>query len=369
MKVALVHDYLNQWGGAERVLEVFLQLWPEAPVFTAVYDKEKLGEHFTDNVVYSSFLGSFPFARRHHRPFIPLMPLAFERFDVRDFDLVISSSASFAKGVLAHSNALHINYCHTPTRFLWQDFHDRAFETRKWFIPDFLMKLGGTFLRMWDFQAAQRPDIIVANSKFVARQISKFYRREAEVLYPPVDAKKFKILNLPPRYEKFFLAVGRFVPHKKFGILIKAFNDSGLKLKIVGSGPEEKKLKKISGPNIDFLGNLTDDELVAAYNYAEALIVPQIEDFGMVTVEAMLCGTPVIAFAAGGSLEIVEEGVSGLFFKEQSPDALNDALKIFRAAPTFDSEKIRASATKFDTENFKRKFKNIVSANYKILKS
>ncbi len=348
MKVALVHDYLNQYGGGERVLEALCQIFPKAPIYTLLYDKKRTGFAFANREIHTSFLQKVPFVKSHHRPFLMLMPLAIEQFDFSSFDLVISDSASYAKGAVTASEANHICYCHTPIRYAWDDSHRYIEEFGysnpiKKVIPFFM-----NYIRLWDEQAAQRVDCFLANSNFVAKRIKKYYHRESTVIYPPVKTKLFYTASSNNPY---FLMVGRFLPYKRFDLAIDAFNHLGLPLKIVGDGPEKKKLQKRARPNIEFVGLVPENKLRDYYAYSQAFVFPQEEDFGITAVESIAAGKPVIAYQAGGVLEIIKEGISGMFFKEQTAESLIETLKKFKPE-NFDSEIIRKEAEKFDQDRF-----------------
>jgi glycosyltransferase involved in cell wall biosynthesis len=360
MRVALVHDYLNQYGGAERVLEAFCEIWPEAPIFTLIYSEKRTGGAFSNRLIKTSFLQKIPFTKSHHRPFLALMPLAIESFDLSKYDIVISDSASFAKGVITRPGTLHICYCHTPTRYAWDDCHKYIQEfgypaliTK--FIPFFM-----NYLRVWDEAAAQRPDRFIANSRFVAKRIEKYYGQSAEVIYPPVKSKFFKINE---KTDGFFLAVARLLSYKRLDIAVRAFNALGWPLKIVGNGPEFERLRNLAGPNVELLGLVDDEKLKNLYSRCRAFVFPQEEDFGITPVEAMACGRPVIAYKAGGALEIIKEGENGLFFEEQTPASLIEALKKFNSC-IFDPEAIRRQALNFDKEVFKQKMWQFVEKSW-----
>lgn len=363
MKIALVHDYLIQYGGGERVLEALCEIFPDAPIFTLLYGEKETFGAFAGKKIHTSFLQKTPFVKKHHRFFPALMPFAVEQFDLSGYDLIISDSASFAKGVVTPSRSAHICYCHTPTRFAWDD-SQRYIETFGHYriitklIPFFM-----NYIRIWDRHAADRVDYFLANSDFVGRRIAKYYRREAKVLYPPVDAREIiAYANSNPAAgravenhgEKYFLMVGRFLPYKQFDLAIAAFNEIGLPLKIVGGGPEKSRLKKIAKPNIEFYDFVIDKKrLFEYYKNCEALIFPQEEDFGITAVEAMAAGKPVIAFRGGGALETVIENKTGIFFNEQTPESLIEAVKNFRPE-NFDAKFIQKHALKFDKSNFKK---------------
>jgi len=356
MRVALVHDYLNQYGGAERVLEAFCEIWPEAPIFTLIYDRQRTGQAFDGRRIKTSFLQKIPFVRSHHRPFLMLMPLAIESFDFSKYDLVISDSASFAKGIITRSSTLHICYCHTPTRYAWDDSHKYI---REFGYPSFVraaIPFFMNYLRVWDQAAAERPDKFIANSQFVASRIQKYYQKKAAVIHPPVNAKLFYVSQ---EADEFFLIVARFLSYKRLDIAIKAFNLLGLPLKIVGDGPDSAKLRRMAGRNIEFLGLVSDARLRELYARCQAFIFPQEEDFGITAVEAMASGRPVIAYQAGGALETIKQGVSGLFFKAQTVDSLVLALKQFNS-DDFKPQIIREEAMQFDKEIFKQKIKDFV---------
>lgn len=292
-----------------------------------------------------------PLVKSHHRPFLMLMPLAIEQFDLSEYDLVLSDSASYAKGVITPADTLHICYCHTPIRYAWDDSHKYIKEFGysnlvKKVIPFFM-----NYIRVWDEQAAQRVDNFIANSNFVASRIKKYYQRESQVVHPPVKVSFFYIVPKPDRY---FLMTGRFLPYKRFDLAIDAFNQLGWPLKIIGDGPERKKLQKKAKSNIEFLGLVSDERLKDYYAHCQAFIFPQEEDFGITAVEAMASGRPVIAYQSGGALEIIKPGITGLFFEKQDVDCLINALKRFNSND-FSPQIIRGEAMKFDQERFKEK--------------
>jgi len=361
MRIALVHDYLNQYGGAERVLEALAELFPNAPIYTLIYDRKITDRILPGRKIRASFLQKFPFVKSHHRFFPPLMPLAVERFDLSEYDLIISDSAAFSKGVITKSDALHICYCHTPTRYAWDDSHKYVREFNmsilaKIFVPFFM-----NYLRLWDREAAYRVDKFICNSNFVAKRIEKYYKQKATVIYPPVDAEffipSFKLAD------NYYLMVGRLLVYKRFDIAIEAFNRLELPLKIIGDGPEMKKLKKLANWNIEFLGELEGKKLRNYYQNCQALIFPQEEDFGIVALEAMACGRPVIAYQGGGALESIKQDETGLFFNEQTASSLVEAIKNFHPEK-FNPKLIRQHALKFDKEIFKKKIKDFVEESY-----
>jgi len=350
-KIALVHDYLNQLGGGERVLTELMNLYPDAPVFTLLYDERKTHSQFKGRVYRTSFL-DFQFARDHHRPFIPFMPLAAKSIKLDSaFDLIISDSAGFAKGVSYNPGATkHLCYCHTPLRYAW--------ETETYFSnnPKHLtLKILGApafaYVRHFDYMAGQRPDKIIANSNYIANKVRSYYGRPAQVIYPPVDLKKFYFeKNTTPR--NYYLALGRLLPYKRFDLIVKAFNHLKLPLKIVGTGPDEKKLRRLAGSSIEFIPYVSsDDEVRQLYSSAKAFIMANEEDFGLVMAEAQACGAPVIAYGAGGALEIVQNQKTGLLFHEQKPASLIKTIKTLENLH-FDRTAISQSARRFGRANF-----------------
>lgn len=356
MKVALVHDHLAQDGGAERVLKAFSELYPEAPIYVMVYDEDRANDFFRQREVRTSFIQKIPLGIRRYQAFLPLMPTAVEKYNLSEYDLVLSSTSMFAKGVITRPETLHIDYCHTPTRFLWTDSHSYVEELRystliKKFIPPLL-----TYLRLWDRLAAERVDRFIANSKVVQKRIQKYYGQKSEVIYPPVDTRKFRI---EPKVDDYYLAGGRLVAYKRFDIVVHAFNRLGIKLKIYGDGPQLKSLQKIAKPNITFLGRIRDKDMVECYSKAIAFINPQEEDFGLTVIESMASGRPVIAYKKGGALESVIDKVTGEFFAEQTWEALAD--KVVRFKPEdYHPHVVREHAEKFDTEKFKDNIKKYI---------
>jgi glycosyltransferase involved in cell wall biosynthesis len=361
MKIALVHDYLVQYGGAERVLEAFCEIFPEAPIYTMVYDEKLTNGVFKGRKIHTSFLQKIPFVSSHHRAWPLLMPLAIESFDLSGYDVVLSDSNSYAKGIITGENTLHITYCHTPMRYAWDDCHRHMREFKYSKITKKLAPFGMSYLRLWDRISADRPDRYIANSEFVAARIKKYYHKDAEVIYPPVNFQNFHIAD---KIEDYYLLVGRALPYKRFDIVIEAFNKLGLPLKIIGKGPEMPNLKKTAKSNIEFLGYLSDEEIGRFYAGCKALIFPSEEDFGIIPLEAMASGRPVIAYRGGGALETIVENETGIFFEKQDAATIADTVKNFRAE-NFDSEKIRMHASKFRKEIFKEKIKSLVECECK----
>lgn len=354
-RIAIVCDWLTDLGGAERVILAMHELYPDAPIYTSLYRPDNLPQ-FAKVDVRPSFLQKIPGAKKHHQRLIGFMPAAFESFDLSEFDIVISSSHSCAKGVVTKPETLHVSYCHSPPRYLWDNSHQYVREypwpgiLKRTIIPSMLHKL-----RLWDRAAADRVDRYIANSQFVGNRIAKYYRREAEVIYPPVEMDDFKTTEK----EDYFLAVGRLIPYKRFDLIVEAFNELGLPLKIIGVGNQLKTLQKKASSNIEFLGMVSEEELRHHYQHARGFLFPQIEDFGITPVEAMAHGCPVIAYAEGGALETVKDKESGVFFHHQTVDALKHAVVQFEHA-SFDSQKIRAQAEKFHIDIFKATLDNFI---------
>jgi glycosyltransferase involved in cell wall biosynthesis len=356
VKLALVHDYLVQDGGAEKVLKEMMEVFPDAPTYVLLHDPARVDPAFSRRKILTSFLQRLPFALTKYQWLLPLMPIATETHDLSEFDVVLSSSSAFSKGVITKPDALHICYCHTPTRYLWSDAVSYVRELRmpgfvKAMLPPLLSRL-----RMWDKQAAERVELFLANSEAVRRRIKKYYHRESIVVYPPVDVARFRYSHAPKEY---YLAGGRLVSYKRYDIIIEACNRLKLPLKIFGSGPVEAELKAMAGPTIEFLGRVSDEKQAELYQNCIAFINPQEEDFGITMVEALAAGRPVIAYNRGGATEIVIEGVNGTFFNEQTWEDLADALLRFDHTK-FDPKVIQASAKRFSTQAFHETIKQIV---------
>jgi len=353
MKIALVYDRVNKIGGAERVLQALHEIWPKAPLYTAVYYPP--GAPWADDFeVIPSFLNKWPLAKKHHEFYPWLTPFVFESFDFTDFDLVISVTSAEGKGIMTKPETKHLCYCLTPTRYLWSGYNDYFFNKGlRWLTGPVV-----GWMRAWDQVAAQRPDEYIAISQEVQRRIKKYYHRESIVLYPPVDTEKFYPAGKNQKGD-YFLIVSRLVPYKKIDLVIQAFNQLKMPLKIIGTGTEENRLKEMAKGNIEFLGQLTDQELLSYYQNCRALVFPQQEDFGLVPLEAQACGRPVIAFAGGGALETVIEGKTGTFFKPQKTKALVEKIRSFKEK-NYQPEDCRTNAEKFGKIIFKQNFKKLV---------
>lgn len=358
MKIALVHDYLVQYGGAERVLEAFTELYPYAPIYTLIYDKEAMHGVFEGKRIYTSFLQRMPFSRKRHRFFPPLMPIAIEQFDFSKYDIVLSDSSSYAKGIITRPETLHVSYVHTPMRYAWDDCQKY---TQDFGLPRLVKRLVPLFMspiRLWDKASADRVDRYIANSQFVAKRIAKYYRKEVAVIHPPVNVGRFFVAK-PEDRKDYYLMVGRLIAYKRHDIAIEAFNRLKLPLKIIGRGPEFDRLKKLAGPTIEFLGRVPEEELPKYYAECRAFVFPQEEDFGIVAIEAMAAGRPLIAYRGGDIVEHLEEGKMGEFFDIQTADAIETALRSFDES-RYDPAFIRSKALSFDKERFKATIKDYV---------
>ncbi|KKS13982.1 MAG: Glycosyl transferase group 1 [Candidatus Yanofskybacteria bacterium GW2011_GWA1_41_6] len=338
------------------MLQVLCALYPRAPIYTLLYDRDATGGVFDGRVIKTSFLQNLPFSKKHHRIFPLLMPLAIEQFDFSDYDLVLSVSASFAKGIITKPSTKHICYCLTPPRFLWDNSQKFVEEFGypklvKKFLPPFI-----TYLRIWDKEASLRVNEFWSISSFIEDRVRKYYSRPSQVVYPPVNVAKF---NISKQIGDYFFMAGRLVSYKRFDLAIKAFNQNGLPLKIVGIGPELNKLKKLANKNVEFLGLVSDEKLSKLYSNAQACIFPQEEDFGIVPLESMASGRPVIAYKAGGALETIINGQTGMFFDEQNSVSLQAAIEKFNNLD-FKPEDCRNQAEKFDIRIFRDKIFNLI---------
>lgn len=360
-KIAIVCDWLVSRGGAERVTIALSDMFPHAPIYTSLYNARIFPE-LASRDVHTSFIQRIPFALKKHQFMLPLMPYAFESFDLSAYDIVISACHSAAKGIITKPRTLHICYCHTPMRYAWDNCHE-YFE--RYGIPAALRSSAKRMLsdiRLWDRLAADRVDKYIANSSLVSCRIKKYYRRDSKIIYPPVDIGRFRGVQLP-KTRNYFLAVGRLIPYKRFDLLVDASNELGIPLIIAGTGKELDSLKKRAGRFVTFTGHIKDEELGHLYAGARALLFPQEEDFGITPLEAMACGTPVIAYSRGGALETINPGITGLFFEQQAVESLKKALLEFEAFK-WDRATIRAHAAKFDRPIFERSIKEFIEEEW-----
>lgn len=362
MKVALIHDHLAQDGGAEKVLKVFAEMYTDAPIFTLLYDKKNADKYFKNRKIDTSIIQRLPGGVKHYKWYMPFMSMAVEFFDLRRYDLVLSDASAFAKGVITSTNTLHICYCHTPTRYLWSDTHQYIQELNynKYFKKVIALMLRK--IRIWDRVAADRVDVFIANSKFVAKRIKKYYRRDSTVIYPPVEINKFSVADNTSDY---FLIGGRLAPYKRIDIVIEAFKGLDKKLKIFGDGVDYERLVALAKgmKNVEFVGRVSEADQAELYRKALAFINPQEEDFGITAIEAMASGRPVIAFGSGGALETVVDGVTGSFFYEQTAEAVREAVEKFDNSK-FDPQTIRRHAEQFSVERFKQEISALIETEY-----
>ena len=348
MRVALTTDWLDTFGGGERVLHELHLMFPEAPVYTTVYRPEALPPRMRGMDVRTSFIQRLPGIRRSHMAFLPLMPAAFESFDFSGYDLVITTSSACAKGILPPPETLNLCYCHTPIRYVWDLYHE--YTRGKLARP--LMAPVAHWLRMWDRLSSDRVDHFVANSREVSGRIRRHYRREAEVIHPPVDVDRIRPSGRDP--EDFYLVVSRLVPYKRVDLAVAAANRLGRRLVVVGRGPELKRLRSMAGPTVELHGALPDEEVAELYARCRAVLFPGFEDFGIVPVEAQAAGRPVVAYGRGGALDTVLDGSTGVLFAEQSVESLAEAVLRLEAAPA-DPAACRANAERFGREHFRHR--------------
>ncbi len=360
-KVALVFDWMTNPGGAEKVNLVLHKMFPEATIFTSVFNHEKV-KGFENAKIKTSFIQKMPFAKTKHQLYLSMMPHAYELFDLSDYDIVISSSHSCAKGIITKPETLHICYCHTPMRYAWDNWHEYINQYKMNRVLKHIGKKRIHKIRMWDRLSAERVDYFIANSNTTKKRIEKYYNKMSTVIHPMINKKDYKISNETGGY---FLAVGRLIPYKKFDLIVDTFNKTGLPLKIAGTGIMEEDLRSRAKENIEFLGYVNDKKLQILYRECEALIFPQIEDFGIIPLEAMASGRPVIALGKGGALDSVIENETGVFFKKQTPIQLKRAVeKYMSQKDEFDPETIRAHAEKFDEKEFRKKFKKYLGEKW-----
>ncbi len=401
LKVALVHDFLVDFGGAERVFEVFCEMFPEAPIYTLLYDKDKMKGRFEKREIHTSFLQKFPrFLRNHKKWLLPFLPVAPETFDLRDFDLVISSSGAWSKGIITRLNTIHIAYIHSPMRFVWDYNSAKYLKENKKSKFGFCVQPFLNYLRIWDKQAADRPDYIIANSKYTQKRIAKYYRREAEVIYPPVqqpllpsgegarradegsqdeeeisdnsknspqnnEPPSVSLRHLPPKggeeNSSYFLIVSRLSPYKRTDLAVKVFNKLNLPLVVIGDGEQKEYLQKIAKSNVKILGWKDDDEVARYLQEARAFVFPAVDDFGLTMIEAISVGVPVVAYREGGALEIIKEGENGEFFNEQTAESLAGGVgRFIENEKKYNKEIIKQSVEKFSKEIFVEKLRGII---------
>jgi len=366
LKIALVHEYLVKLGGGERVLKVISDLFPKADIFTILYDPKVVYKILKRRKrIKSSFLQNFPLAIKKYQYYLWLMPKAIKSLDFSNYDIIISDSHCFAKGIRFPKTALHICYCYTPTRYLWLNSKEHLQKTQffgplKKIIPRLLEKL-----KKWDYQAAQKPTAIGATCQNVQKRIKLYYNRNSTVIYSPID---WHFWRPTKKKSDFFLYVSRLEPHKRPDLAVWAFNRIGLSLKVVGKGSLLEKLAKIAKSNIEFLGEVSDSKLRDLYSQAKAVIFPQEEDYGLVPLEAAACGTPTIAYKKGGALETIIENVTGTFFEKPAANSLIKAIENFQAEK-FNPKILRKHTQNYSIERFQKNFKEFVKKEYQKLGS
>ncbi len=366
MKTAIIHEWFVTYGGSEKVVEQIINLYPEADIYSLVDFLPTKDRSFLEGKnIHTSFIQNLPFAHSYYRQYLPFMPLAIEQFDLSNYDLVISSNHSVAKGVLTGPYQLHISYIHTPMRYAWEMQHEYL---RQFRLDSGIIVWPGRWLlhqlRLWDYRTANGVDYFVANSNFVANRIRKIYKREAKVIYPPVNITEFQYQE---RKEEYYLTASRLVPYKKIDLIIEAFNNMpGKKLIVIGDGPDLKKIKKEAKGNIEILGYQPDDILMKYMQSAKAFVFAALDDFGIISVEAQACGTPVIAYGRGGSLETVR-GVdnhepTGVFYAEQSVKEIINGVRTFENLITpINPRNCRLNAERFSVESFQAEFSDFVN--------
>lgn len=351
-RVAIAHDYLNQNGGAERVVEQLHALFPDAPVYASIYDRERMPEAYRQWEIHPSFMQHLPGVLRHHQPYLPLYPLAMASFNLKDFPLIISSSSAFGKGVRIPPSALHVCYCHAPMRFAW-NYESYAARERFGRTVDFGIRPLLAALRRWDRATAARVDHFIANSRTVAVRIARIYGRDATVIYPPIETDRYTPPpGTPQEPEPFFFLVSRLVPYKRIDLAIRAANALGVRLEIASTGRDRAALEALAGPTVRFLGWISDDEKREKYARCTATLFPAEDDFGIAQLEAMAAGRPVVGYGRGGSAESVRDGVTGVLFPEQSVEAIMDAIRRVQSQP-WDRATIIAHARRFDAAVFR----------------
>jgi glycosyltransferase involved in cell wall biosynthesis len=356
MKTALVHDWLNQIGGAENVLETLVDLFPGAPIYTSIYAPKLMPASYAAWDIRTSFMQRLPGVATHHQSYLPLYPLAFEQFDLSGYDLVLSNKSAFCHGVITPPETLHISYCLTPTRFLWMY---EAYRQREGLgkAADVALRPALAWLRQWDRLAADRVDHFIAISRVVQARIRKYYGRDSTIIYPPVDVQRFTPSSRQPG--DYYLAGGRLIPYKRVDLAVEAFNRLGRPLLVFGDGRDRAELQAKAGSNITFLGRVSWERLVDLFQHCRAFVFPGLEDFGIAPLEAQAAGRPVIAYAGGGALDTIVDGETGVLFREQSVQGLLEAVQAFEALDISPAA-CRRNAERFAVERFRREMLNYV---------
>ncbi|MCL2479885.1 MAG: glycosyltransferase [Treponema sp.] len=367
MKTAIVHYWLVNMRGGEKVLQALLEMFPDADIYTHVYNPAAMPVGIKSRRVFTSYIQKLPLAKKLYQLYMPLMPNALNGFNLQDYDLVISSESGPAKGVVPNPNAFHVCYCHSPMRYLWDMYHEYMGKTNP--VVRFFMKRLIPGLRLWDVASSNLVDRFIANSGYVAKRIRRYYNREAEVIYPPVDIEKFLAVKRKP--DDFYLFFGQLAGYKRADLAIEACIKSGRKLVVAGSGAKKAEIKKYTESGlVEFKGHVSDDELLELYAAARALIFPGIEDFGIVPVEAQAAGCPVIAYRDGGALETVRENATGIFFDEQNAASLCDAIVRFENAASggafADRKVFNDHVGQFSAQAFREKMEKIIKERKRV---
>ena len=369
MKKALIHDWFSTYAGAEKCIESFTNIWNDFEIYGLI---DFLSDANRDKILkgkyaHTSFIQRLPFTKKKYRNYLPLFPFAIEQFDLSSYDVVLSSSHAVAKGVLTHSNQLHISYVHTPIRYAWDLYHQYLHESGlNHGLKGILAKYFLHKIRLWDVSTANRVDHYIANSHYIARRIKKAYGKSSDVIYPPVDIDKFALRESK---SDFYLTASRMVPYKKIDLIVEAFSQTDKKLLVIGDGPDMGKIKSKASKNIELLGFADDKTMADLMGQAKAFVFAAEEDFGITPVEAQACGTPVICFGRGGALETVKEGISGLYFMEQNiRELLATVDKFEQSYYNFEPIKIRENSLKFSRTRFESEIKSYVEKKYEEFK-
>lgn len=370
MKKALVHDWFSVYAGAEKCVESFTNIWDDFEVYSLIdfLNANDRNIILKGKKAHTSFIQNMPNAKKQYRNYLPLFPYAIEQFDLTEYDVILSSSHAVAKGVLTHSNQLHISYVHTPVRYAWDLYHQYLEESGlNKGVKGALAKYFLHKIRIWDIATINRVDHYIANSYYIARRIKKIYGKEATVIYPPVDIEKFKLCE---EKKDFYMTASRMVPYKKIDLIVEAFNKIDRKLVVIGTGPDMDKIKQKAGENIEIMGYQSDEIMIKMMQEAKAFVFAAEEDFGITPVEAQACGTPVICLGHGGTLETVINMATGVHFEKQSIESLLNAIEKFENNyEIFDAKNIRKNALRFSKERFERELKMFVDEKYSIFKA
>jgi glycosyltransferase involved in cell wall biosynthesis len=358
LRVAIVHDFLNQHGGAENVVALFAEMFPGAPIYTSVYDAKRMPHRWRALDIRTSFMQRISPRLHIAKTLFPLYPFAFESFDLSEYDLVLSSTTAFAKGVITRPHTCHVCYCNTPSRFLWTTREYLRYESLPSAVKAVIPWMA-TPLRVWDYTAAQRVDFFIAGSYNAARRIRKYYRRESDVLQPPIDVAAFRLAESPSDY---YLVLSRLQPYKRIDLAVEACTRLGVPLHVIGDGPDRARLERLAGPSVRFFGRVSDAEVRDQLASCRALLFPGEEDFGLTPLEAQASGRPVIAYGAGGALETVRDGKTGVHFRPQTAEALSRVLSSFE--DRFDPAAIRRHACRFDVALFKERLYSLLAEKY-----